>query len=343
MRTGIWFPAVKTHTGTDVFTEQLAVGLRRLGFRVEITWLPRRAEYAPWSVTVPHAPTWANIVHVSSWLATRFMPSDLPIVATIHHSIHDLRLSPYKGMLRSLYHRLWIQYVERSNLNRANAVVAVSAHAAAQAERVFGTKKIVVIHNGFDAAGLPWLPRAIPNKPFRLIYVGTWAARKGVDLFSKILRELGSDYELLCVGGMPNKGQRESLPRNIKLLGRIDDRKRLIVLMQQADALLFPSRSEGFGLVIAEAQACGLPVIASNCSCIPEVLVDGQTGILCPMDDTLAFAEAVRKLANQLELWRAMRSAAHCFAVTSFSMDRQVAEYVALYRSLHANYSKAPD
>lgn len=52
----IWFPTVKTNTGTDVFTERLADGLNKQGIRAEITWLPLRAEYAPWTVPVPPPP-----------------------------------------------------------------------------------------------------------------------------------------------------------------------------------------------------------------------------------------------------------------------------------------------
>jgi glycosyltransferase involved in cell wall biosynthesis len=269
------------------------------------------------------------------------MPSDLPIVATIHHSIHDLRLSPYKGVLRSLYHRLWIQYVERSNLDRANAVVAVSTAAALEAKGVFGHRYIQVIHNGVDTGGLLLQPRTLPNKPFRLIYVGAWKVLKGANLFPEIMRKLGSDFELHCVGGTPENREKVNLPNNIKLHGRIDDRVRLISIMQEADALLFPSLSEGFGLVIAESQACGLPVIASDCSCMPEVVVNGETGILCSENDASAFADGVRKLANQNDLWRSMRLAAYSFAVRNFSMERQVADYAHLYRLLLGQYERA--
>ena len=208
------------------------------------------------------------------------------------------------------------------------------ADAALQAKRLFGSSNIRVIHNGFDACGMSLQPRMAPSKPFRLIYVGTWMARKGVDLFSEILRQLGAGFELLCVGGIPDRQEQANLPGNIKLLGRINDRKQLITLMQQSDALLFPSRSEGLSLALIEAQSCGLPVIASDCSSIPEVVCDGETGVLCPVDDATAFAEAARNLANNQLQWQSMRAAAHSRAVTEFSLDRQVAEYAELYVSL---------
>ncbi|MCQ4974462.1 hypothetical protein NE662_09525, partial [Bifidobacterium pseudocatenulatum] len=62
----IWFPAIRTGTGTDVFTQRLVEGLVAIGIRAEITWLPLRAEYLPWTVAVPQPPNWATIVHVNT-------------------------------------------------------------------------------------------------------------------------------------------------------------------------------------------------------------------------------------------------------------------------------------
>ena len=63
----IWFPTVRTGTGTDVFTERLVEGLNQRGIRAEISWLPLRAEYAPWTVAVPKPPEWATVAHVNTW------------------------------------------------------------------------------------------------------------------------------------------------------------------------------------------------------------------------------------------------------------------------------------
>ena len=104
----VWFPAVRTGTGTDVFTERLVAGLSARGIKSGITWLPSRAEYAPWTVAAPEPPSWANVAHVNTWLHPRFIPRHLPFVATLHHCIHDPALRQYKGQLRTAYHRDWI-------------------------------------------------------------------------------------------------------------------------------------------------------------------------------------------------------------------------------------------
>lgn len=334
MQRGVWFPTVRAHTGTDVFTEQLATGLEKIGYKVAIDWLPLRAEYAPWSVRAPSAPEWADIAHVNSWLATRFIPARMKVVTTIHHSIHDPRLQPFKGELRRWYHRHWIQWLERRNLARADSVIAVSKDAALWATEILGATNVQVIHNGIDLSGMPLLENRVPNSPFRLIYLGTWMTRKGVDLLPEIMHRLGKNYELLCIGGEPAKAARGKLPENIRLIGKITDRKELLGQLNKADAFLFPSRSEGLSLALIEAQSAGLPVIAANCSSIPEVVIDGVTGILCPVDDVQKFVEAAQTLADSREIWMDMRIAAGKLAASRFGHDAQIDAYASVYAGL---------
>src|SRR5690606_2448467 len=90
----VWLPAILAGTGADVFTMRLCDGLNARGLRAEITWLPRRAEYLPWTVQVPRPPEWANVAHVNSWLPQRFWPKGLPSVVTVHHLVHDPAYKP---------------------------------------------------------------------------------------------------------------------------------------------------------------------------------------------------------------------------------------------------------
>ena len=184
----IWFPAIRTGTGTDVFTQRLVDGLRARGIGAEITWLPLRAEYAPWTVPVPRPPVWATVCHVNSWLHPRFIP-ELPMMATLHHSIHDPALRPYKGWLRAAYHKYWIAPIERRVLRRAERVVAVSHFVADMARQTLCGVPMRVIYNGIDTEQFcPGNRVRQAGEPFRLLYVGSWTARKGVDLLGPIMR-----------------------------------------------------------------------------------------------------------------------------------------------------------
>lgn len=331
----VWFPAVRAHSGADVFTERLCAGLNAHGIHAEITWLPLRAEFAPWSVAVPSPPAWATVVHVNSWLHPRFLPRDRPIVSTLHSCVHDPQLRPYKSLSKALYHIIWIRRIEAANLRCAAHVVAVSRYTAQAAQAAFGRQGIEVIYNGVDTDFFSPVARNQPHQPFRLLYVGNWNPLKGVDLFCPILQTLGEDFELLYTADRNGAHTPYALPANCQCIGRLNARD-LVQAYQNADALLVPSRLEGFGLVAAEAMACGLPVIAANTSSLPEVIEHGKTGLLCPVDDVSAFAAAARTLAQNPARWQAMRQAARSRAVALFSAQEQLMRWIALYQSLSA-------
>jgi len=328
---GVWFPAIRTGTGTDVFTQRLADSLRRRGIRAEITWLPLRAEYMPWSARVPVPPEWATVAHVATWLHSRFLPRNLPVVATIHHSIHEPALHSCKDPARAAYHRWWIAPNERRVLRRANRVVAVSRFVADASRRALLDVPMEVIYNGVDTGRFkPGDRRHPPGEPFRLLYVGAWRKLKGVHLLAPIMRELGAGFELRYTGGGAAEGDKPGMPANMHDLGRIDEHG-VIAAMQDSDAFLFPSHSEGFGLVAAEAMACGLPVIATRGSSLVEVIENGVTGVLCPQDDVVAFAAGARSLRDSTGLAESMRRAALAAARSRFSIEQMVSRYLAAY------------
>jgi glycosyltransferase involved in cell wall biosynthesis len=333
---GVWFPAIRAHSGADVFTERLCTALNARGIRAEIHWLPLRAEYAPWSVPVPRPPGWATVAHVNSWLPQRFWPQGLPVVCTVHACVHDPALSPFKRPLQRLYHRFWIYHIERTALRHAQRTIAVSHYTAQAVAAAFGKLSIDVIPNGVDTGFFTPTNRERPNRPFQLLHVGNWIARKGVDLLAPILRELGKDFELVYTADRLGQHRRYPLPSNARCLGRLDA-EGLRAAYTQADALLFPSRLEGLPLTVLEAMACGLPVIAASSSSLPEVVADGETGLLCPVDDVAAFVAAARRLQSDVGLWRTMRLAARERAVALFDEAKQVERYLDLYRQVCAN------
>lgn len=331
----IWFPTVRTGTGTDVFTERLVAGLQRRGVRAEITWLPLRAEYAPWTVPVPRPPAWATIAHVNTWLHSRFLPKHLPIVATVHHSVHDPDSKAYKGVARAAYHRFWIAPNERRVLRRADHVVAVSRFVAEATKQTLLDVPMRVIYNGVDTDKFRSGNRQRrPGEPFRLLYVGSWMARKGVDLLAPIMRELGDGFELRYTGGKAAERDKPGMPTNMHDTGRLKSDEAVVEAMQDVDALLFPSRSEGFGLVAAEAMACGLPVIATRGSSLVEVVENGVTGILCPRDDVARFVAGARTLKKDPERAHRMAEAARAVVLARFARGDMIDAYVKLYRAL---------
>lgn len=328
----VWFPAIRAGTGADVFTDRLCNGLVARGLRAEIGWLPHRAEYAPLTCRSLRAPPWANIVHVNTWIHARFAPPYTPLVATMHHVVHDDALERYKTRLQSMYHRFWIKPMEAEVLARAAAITAVSRYTAGKTIAAFGARQIEVIHNGLDLRDYPRRAEARVGKPFRVLFIGSWSTRKGVDLLPPIMKSLGDDFELRFTG-TPNPSQRASLPANSVALGRLTDQE-LRKAYASSDALLLPSRLEGFGQVAMEAMASGLPVVATDGSALPEVVEHGVTGLLCPQDDVLAFAGALRELASDHGLWVGMSAAAIARATREFDISLMLDRYIELYRSI---------
>ncbi|MEF3168415.1 MAG: glycosyltransferase family 4 protein [Deltaproteobacteria bacterium] len=333
-RPSIWFPAIRTKTGAETFTRTLAAGLEQTGYRVHVDWLPHRTEYLPCFSSLA-CPFRADIVHVNTWLPASLLPKGVPIVATLHHCVQDPAFSPYRNLLQAVYHRFWITPMEREIIGSASRVVAVSHHTAHMAMRIFGRKDVEVIHPGVDTERFRPVSRQGFNSPFRLLYVGGLTRRKGADLLLPIMERLGKGYELFCVGDHRNifkKGRCGSIFQ----IGRLKDQADLVRYYQEADALLLPSRLEGFGLAPCEAQACGTPVIATRSSSVPEVVIDGATCILCPMDDVRAFAEAVRLLASDRNLWLDMRAAAASWVRQRFKVEDMVKGYARIYEEVLA-------
>jgi glycosyltransferase involved in cell wall biosynthesis len=94
--------------------------------------------------------------------------------------------------------------------------------------------------------------------------------------------------------------QSPRLAGRVRIHGRVSDQE-LSRLYTQADALLLPSFHEGYGMVLGEALAAGLPIVATRAGAVPEVVRDGQEAILVPVGDVLALTHAINRLARHPE------------------------------------------
>ena len=328
----VWFLAIRTGTGTDVFTRQLAEGLRQRGIPAEISWLPLRAEFLPWFVARPLVPEWATVVHVNSWLHARFLPADLAVVSTSHLCVHDDALLPYKSWHQRLYHRYWIRKLEADVFARSARVTAVSAYTADVTGKVFQLPAISTVHNGVAMAGTPASRRFPEARPFRLLFAGSWSRRKGVDMLAEVMTSLGQGFDLLYTSD-ESQNQAYGLPDNCICVGRMESPEMMQNLYLYADALLFPTRLEGFSLTVIEAMAAGLPVVTTRSSSLPEVVIDGENGFLCELDSASELVTAARKLAGNAELYLRLSARAVQDVSDRFSLDRMIDDYIRVYTS----------
>jgi len=142
----------------------------------------------------------------------------------------------------------------------------------------------------------------IKPKTTIVLYAGLLIPRKGVDKIIRIAQKMRrKDIVFLLAGDGPKRKAYEKQVKKLKL-----DKKVLLLgwrtdihkLYQASNILLLPSEGEGLPGVVMEAMAYGLPVIASNIPCIPDLIEDGKTGFLCNKDDVNCFAERIKKLAK---------------------------------------------
>jgi glycosyltransferase involved in cell wall biosynthesis len=109
-----------------------------------------------------------------------------------------------------------------------------------------------------------------------------------------------------------------------------------------ADVFVFPSIFETFGIVLAQAMAAGLPVAAARASAVPEVVVDGVTGLLSPPLDAPALARNIRRLLEDEDLRRKMGQAARAKAERDYDWERVARRYAAVFERV-AGATGLPD
>lgn len=239
--------------------------------------------------------------------------TELPSVVTVH----DLTplLFPYWHSWRN---RVTFRRQLPATLRAADRIVAVSQATAADIARRFPTAadRITVIHNGVDPqfkpapdATVAAVRRTYEAPRGYILFVGTLEPRKNLtrllDAWDRVVDEMPDPPPLLVAGGRGwgagGLRRRMQRARSVRYLGRLG-RAQLTEVVQSALAFVYPSLYEGFGLPVAEAMACGVPVIASDSSSLPEVV--GDAGIQVNPQHTGQLAAALRRLIADGDLRR---------------------------------------
>ena len=155
------------------------------------------------------------------------------------------------------------------------------------------------------------------------------------------------NLRLLLVGDDPfgdGRVQAESLARELRLEGCVfaGIRRDVPRLLGASDVFCMTSLWEGLGLVFLEAMAAGLPVAASRVSAVPEVVVEGETGLLAPPGEAAPFAEALVRLAGDKGLRTRMGAAGRARVREAFDLDRMVEQTLAVYEALPRLQARGP-
>ena len=252
-------------------------------------------EFAP-DIVIAH-----GHAYVTSWRASRAAKRlGVPFVVIQHNPFVE-----YPWMLEAV-ERIVDASLGRRVLNSADVVVCVSRHVATYVHAIAPGAVTTVVHNGVDESR--FFPRgaekSLPGGAEQVLRVGTLrrlVPRQGVDVLITAWREaeLGAGAELVIGGSGAERERLEELARgdeSITFLGRVDDDD-LVEFYQSCDVFVLPTTSgEGFGLVAAEALACGVPVVTTDEGGAREVVRDGVDGVHVRAKDTESIAQGIQRL-----------------------------------------------
>ena len=204
----------------------------------------------------------------------------------------------------------------------------------------FDPIKVVTLHYGLRIDRIPFRERALRNSTVRILSVGRLVPKKGhefairgVDRLAKANPELRIEYRIIGDGEL-----RQSLNDLIRALGRADTIQLLGGLpghevmrwMDGSDLFLLPSLMEQAGMVLAEAQASGLPVVATRVGGVPEMVEPGQSALLVRAGDAVAITCALQHLLDDPTSWAIHGRAGRTFVEHQHDLCTQTARLAAL-------------
>ena len=326
---------------------------------------------------IASACTGADLVHSHTWYANfaghvASLLDDIPHVVSAH-SLEPLR--PWKAEQLGGGYCL-SSFVEKSAYESAAAIVAVSRGMREDILRCYPRVEpdtVHVIHNGIDLAkwhapegaqGEELQARVLaehgidPSKR-TVVFVGRITRQKGLPYFLRAARELPDDVQLVLCAGAPDTkeiaaevdglvAQLKEKRSGVVLITEMLPQPEVAAILDAADVFITPSVYEPLGIVNLEAMALGLPVVGTATGGIPDVIVDGETGYLVPIDQKTdgtgtpldpeaferAMAERLIKVLDDPAMARRMGQAGLERARAHFSWEAIGAKTVELYKRL---------
>ncbi|MEU7617608.1 glycogen synthase [Micromonospora rifamycinica] len=311
-----------------------------------------------------------DVVHSHTWYAnlaghTAKLLYGVPHVVTAH-SLEPLR--PWKAEQLGGGYAL-SSWCERTAMESADAIVAVSAgmrRDVLTAYPAVNPDRVRVVYNGIDTAqyapdhGTDVLDRLgiDPARP-SVVYVGRITRQKGLPYLLRAARELPADTQLVLLAGAPDTpeiaaeveglvGELRATRSGVVWVAEMLPKPEVIQVLTHATVFVCPSVYEPMGIVNLEAMACETAVVATATGGIPEVVADGETGLLVPIEqagdgsgnplDPDRFVADLGKTINELladpKRTEAFGLAGRRRAVEHFSWDAIAVQTLELYRSL---------
>jgi glycosyltransferase involved in cell wall biosynthesis len=239
------------------------------------------------------------------------------------------------------------RFIESRVLRRLDRIVAVSNHTKRELveKKDVLPEQVVVVPNGVEVAAYANMMErreargalGLSNKALVVGLVGRLHDLKGIDLMIEavpLIKAQVPRLQVVLIGVGPEEDALKQLARYraasdvVRFAGYRRDARRF---MSALDLIALPSRDEANPLALLEAMACGKPVVGARVGGVPEVVVDGVTGLLAPPENVPALAEAVVRLLNDPDMRQAMGEAGRERVQVHFSRQAMLEKTAALY------------
>ncbi|HEY2615242.1 MAG TPA: glycogen synthase [Chthoniobacterales bacterium] len=247
----------------------------------------------------------ADLVHCHTWYShfggiLAKLNYGIPLVITVH-SLEPLRPWKREQLAGGYDFTVWL---EKTALEMADAVIAVSADTKADIDRLFhvAPDRVQIIHNGIDLEEYRKIDSTAalekygidPAKPY-LLFVGRITRQKGIIHLVRAIKFMDPGFQIVLCAGAPDtpeiEAEMKSAVEKVKAkragiiwIDEMVDKKTVRELYSHAAVFCCPSIYEPFGIINLEAMACETAVVATAVGGIKEVVVDGETGFLVPID-----------------------------------------------------------
>jgi starch synthase len=298
----------------------------------------------------------ADLVHSHTWYANlaghlAALLYGVPHIVTMH-SLEPLR--PWKAEQLGGGYAL-SSWCERVAAESAAAVVAVSEGMRADVLAVYpgiSPDRVRVIRNGIDTHEYSPDPATDvlarygvdPGRPY-VVFVGRVTRQKGLPVLLAAARRLTPAAQLVLCAGLPDTPEQaaevaglvaelRATRSGVIWLAEMLPKRDIVQLLTHATVFACPSLYEPLGIVNLEAMACGTAVVGSRVGGIPEVVSDGETGLLVPPDDPAGLADALNALVEDPARAAAMGRLGRERAIAHFGWPAIAAQTAALYSEL---------
>jgi L-malate glycosyltransferase len=259
----------------------------------------------------------------------------LPVITTLHGT--DITLV---GADRSYLP------ITRYGIMQSDGVTAISNYLKEATHEIFHVDNVKVIPNfvcqyDYKRQPIESLRSSLaPNNELLVAHVSNFRPVKRpldcIEIFASVLKQ-GIKARLVMVG---DGSERPNCEHRARCLGILDQcsfvgkQPRIVDYLSIADVLLLPSEQESFGLAALEAMACEVPVISTRVGGIPEVITDGETGLLSEVGDVQKMATDAARLLRDDDLRHEMGKQARESAISRYSTDKVIPQYISFYEEV---------